>query len=48
MDHSSKEYKRLYILYHDVLIIENVQKLLLRNVYEDYESSYDELFLKSS
>ncbi len=32
---------------HDVLIMENVQKRLLRNVYEDYESSYDELLLKS-
>ncbi len=27
--------------------MENVQKRLLRNVYEDYESSYDELLLKS-
>ncbi len=27
--------------------MENVQKQLLRNVYEDYESSYDELLLKS-
>ncbi len=33
--------------HHDVLIMENVQKRLLRNVYEDYESSYDELLLKS-
>ncbi len=32
---------------HDVLIMENVQKRPLRNVYEDYESSYDELLLKS-
>ncbi len=27
--------------------MENVQKRLIRNVYEDYESSYDELLLKS-
>ncbi len=27
--------------------MENVQKRLLRNVYQDYESSCDELFLKS-
>ncbi len=27
--------------------MENVQKWPLRNVYEDYESSYDELLLKS-
>ncbi len=27
--------------------MENVQKRLLRNVYEDYESSYHELLLKS-
>ncbi len=27
--------------------MENVQKRLLRNVYEDYESLYDELLLKS-
>ncbi len=33
---------------HDVLIMENVQKRLLRNIYEDYESSYDELLLKAS
>ncbi len=27
--------------------MENVQKRLLRNIYEDYESSHDELLLKS-
>ncbi len=26
--------------------MENLQKQLLRNIYEDYESSYDELLLK--
>ncbi len=34
--------------HHDVLIMENVQRRLLTNVYEDYESSYDELLLKAS
>ncbi len=31
-----------------MLIMENLQKQLLRNVYEDYESSYDELLQKAS
>ncbi len=32
--------------HHDVLIMENVQIWLLRNVYDDYESTYDALLLK--
>ncbi len=38
---------RHFCSHHDVLIMENVQKRLLRNFYEDYESSYDELLLKN-